>query len=957
MKFLLNLCLFCLVVNIQLSEAQLYINEVMPANDNTLSDATGEYDDWFEVYNASNTSINLAGFYFTDDLSNTTKWIVPSTSASKTTVSANGYKIFWADEDESQGEDHTNFKLNDSGDAIYIFKPDSTIEDGFAFPDLAIDQSYGRNTDGDALLLSFSQSTPGTANLGGIPLVAKPSISPGSGVYSGNQMITISSTTPSVDIYYTTNGSEPNTNSNFYNGPFSVGSSVSIRAIGVKPGYSNSEVTTESLIYYNTELPIISISTKPNNLWTDNSGIHVVGTNGVDGNCMTVPANFNQKWERPANIIMIETDGSFAFNTNAGISISGGCSRRNPQKSLNIAAKSVYGSTNFKHQIFPGYEQDKFKRFKLRNGGNEFNGLHMRDVITQSLVEGEVDIDQQRFRASVVFVNGEYWGIMNIRDSYSEHWIKENHKIADKDSIDLLEPSGSSKHARIIEGSSNDYVSLYEYIEANNLNNQNHYNYVKSKIDINEYINYWIVQLYMANTDWPGNNLKIWREQLPGAKYRWLLYDTDWTLGYTRNKDNSTTQGDASKNMLSFATNTANSGWPNDDNSTLIFRKLLQNTEFKNEFIQRFATQMEIIFDKERCQSIADERYNEIINEKQAHFDRWKDEKEDKYGSTMSRLNMTDWQAEFNYARNWFADRRQYMVSHIQSHFGIGGSYTLNLPVNATTNGSVLLNENEYKAPFNYSGKYYDNIPVRIRAVASSGYRFSHWQENESTNEIQIVTTSSNKTYTPVFEPAKELVINEIFYNPEGSSENMEFLEIYNPDNKAKLLSGYYFDDGICFEFPEGTSIAAGEYIVLAKYAAVYTGNGYQVFQWEDSSLNNDGELLVFKNPANEVLDSVRYNDNIDWTQAADGDGFSLALLDYNLNNEKPTSWNRQISNHKTTPGKANVFCTSIEANAVVANISCNNATDGFISINPSGGTAPFTYVWNNGSTSQTIFS
>jgi len=455
--------------------AQLYINEVMPSNTSSIADNAGEYEDWFEVYNSSNSPIDIAGYYFTDDLSNTTKWLVPSTDASKTKVPANGYKIFWADENETQGEDHTNFKLSDAGDLVYLYKPNgTTIEDGLTFPALATDQSYGRNTDGNSLLVSFAQSTPGTSNNGGIPLVASPVISPNDGVYSSSQTVTLTSVTPSADIYYTTDGSEPNQNSTYYNGPFSVGSSVSVRAIAIKSGYTNSEISTASYIYHTTDLPIISISTKPANLWNDNSGIYVVGNNGAYGNCMHVPANFNQKWERPANITMIETDGSLAFNTNAGISISGGCSRRSPQKSLNVAAKSIYGSSNFKHQIFPEYQQDKFKRFKLRNGGNDFNGLAMRDIITQSIVEGEVDIDQQRARACVVFINGAYWGIMTIRDSYSEHWIKENHKIA----------------ARVLEGNESDYVSLYEYIENNNLSNQSNYNYVKSKIDINEYINY-----------------------------------------------------------------------------------------------------------------------------------------------------------------------------------------------------------------------------------------------------------------------------------------------------------------------------------------------------------------------------------------------------------------------------------------------------------------------------------
>jgi len=820
---------------------------------------------------------------------------------------------------------------------------------------LATDQSFGRNTDGNSLLVSFAQSTPGVTNSGGIPLVAKPVFNPVSGVYSSNQTITISSATPGANIYYTTDGSEPNQNSTYYNGPFSVGSSVSIRAIALKSGYTNSEISTASYIYYNTDLPIISISTKPANLWNNNSGIYVVGTNGANGNCMPGPANFNQNWERPANITMIETDGSLAFNTNAGISISGGCSRRNPQKSLNVAAKSIYGSSNFKHQIFPEYDQKKYKRFKLRNGGNDFNGFALRDVISQSVVEDEIDLDQQRSRACVVFINGDYWGIMNIRDSYSEHWIKENHKIADKDSIDLLEPSGSGTSARIIEGNNTDYINLYNYISSNNLSNQSNYNYVQSKIDINEYINYWITQLYLANTDWPGNNVKIWKEQLPDAKFRWLLFDADWTLGYTRGWSNQTTQADHTKNMLNFATNTANSGWPNDQASTLIFRKLLQNTTFKNEFIQRAATQMEILFDPIRCQSIADMRYNEIINEKQAHFNRWINETEDGTGNSMNELNMTYWQSEYDYVRNWFTERRPYMENHIKSYFNIGGTYTLNIPVNANTNGSVLLNENEYKAPYNYAGKYFDNIPMRIRAVPAPNYRFSHWQENNSADEVQIFTSSGGRTRTPIFVPAKELVINEIFYNPTGTSESTEFIEIYNPDNQTKSLEGCYFDDGICFEFPQGASIAAGEFIVLAKYASVYSGNGYQVFQWDDSSLNNDGELLVFMNPAKEVLDSVRYNDNIDWPQEADGDGYSLALLQDDLDNGLSTAWQRQDTANPITPGAENKFCNPITVNPTIADATCAGSSDGFISISVSGGTAPYTYLWNNGQTSNSI--
>jgi len=935
----------------QICSGQLYINEVMSSNNSTLADEYSEYDDWIEIYNGNAGNTNLAGMYITDDPTNPTKWMIPNSDASKTTVSSQDHIILWADQEVYQGENHIGIKISSIGETIQLYDTDgTTLIDQIVIPSLLTDQSYGRQTDGSSTFTVFSNTSPNQSNNSGLPSVFEPIINPAGGLKTSNQTITINTATAGATIYYTTDGSEPTTSSNVYNGSFSVGSSTTVRAIAKKSGFSDSRIATEAYIYYSTDLPIISINVDPDHLWSNSSGIHVVGTNGVGGNCMPVAANFNQSWEKPATITMIETDGTQAFNVDAGISIAGACSRIFPQKSFNIACKSVYGSSHFPHQIFPDYEQNKYKRIKLRNGGNEFNLLHMRDVISQSVTIDEVDIDQMRSRAAVVFINGAYWGIMNIRDVMSEHYLNENHKIADKDSVDIIEPGYSAYGGRIIEGDDTAYGDLYTYIANNSLTNQSNYNYVKSKIDITEFINYQISQIYFQNTDWPANNTKVWREQLPDAKWRWLLFDQDWTLGFTRNKTNPVTQGDYTKDALSFATDPTASGWPNEQATSLIMRKLLTNSEFKNEFIQRFASQINIIFDPTRCQAIADSRYNEIINEKPSHFARWVNTYDDRAGYQMSKLNMTDWQAEFDYVRAWFPLRPSYMKQHIRNYFGIGGMYTLTIPVTANTNGFVVLNENEYKAPLNYSGEYFDNIPMRIRAIANPGYRFSHWLETGSTDEVHTFTTTSSRTRTPVFVPAEALVINEIHYHPIVGGD--EFIEIYNPDSNSKNLAGYEFTDGVCIEFPEGSSIAAGEYIILARYPENYIGNGYQVFGWnKHTKLDNGGEMLTLKNPAGVIEDQILYDDNSPWNNTADGQGFSLALLDDNMDNAQAASWSIQPLDD-ITPGAENIFCAPFNTTiTIVSNVTCFGNNDGQAVAVASGGNGSYTYAWSNGTT------
>jgi len=253
-------------------------------------------------------------------------------------------------------------------------------------------------------------------------------------------------------------------------------------------------------------------------------------------------------------------------------------------------------------------------------------------------------------------------------------------------------------------------------------------------------------------------------------------------------------------------------------------------------------------------------------------------------------------------------------------------TFLLNINFDATTNGKVVFHSNYYELPYNHSGWYHSDVPIEIRAIPDVGYRFSHWLETGNTNSTLYQSFNTATTLTPVFEPALDVVINEIHYHPNDSINEKEFIEIYNPDTNARDLSGYEFSEGICFKFPKGTTINPGEYIVIAADATQYTGNGYQVFQWENSKLNNDGEDIWLDNPVGASIDTLRYNDDIPWALLADGFGASLEL-NYPLpaDNIAANDWHASTPNGGTPGAQNSTPCVTPTDQIVINEINYNS--------------------------------
>ncbi|MBN1180939.1 MAG: CotH kinase family protein [Bacteroidales bacterium] len=685
-------------------KSQIYINEFMASNSTSLFDNDYQaYSDWIELYNAGSTQIDIAGYYLTDDILEPLKWQFPG----GITISAGGYLIVWADL-EGLGN-HTNFRLDSEGEQLLLFDNTGALVDSVSYGQQYNDLSYGRITDGGSQWSLFTKSTPNLANTT-YPqnaIAPVPVFSPVAGFYSTSQSVTISTSDPSFQIRYTTDGTEPSASSTLYSGSITVSGTQVIRAKTFGNNYSPSISVSQTYFINETDFtfPVVSLSTTPANLWDNVIGIYVEGTNGVSGNCVNYPVNWNQDWERPLSIEYFDKRNEFMFQQNVGTKIYGGCTRALAQKSLAIIARNEYGKNSLDFPFFIDKPISSFKSIVLRNSGNDWDYTMFRDAYMQALVKDQMDVDYQAYQPSVVFINAQYWGIHGMREKINEHYIKANYGI-DVDNIALMEWNSIA-----VYGSDTSYRNLITYLNSHSLADKNNYKYVTERIDINEYVNYMITQIFIGNTDWPGNNIKYWRPSSKIGKFRWILYDLDFGFGLYNS--GSTVP---SHNTLTFALETNGPDWPNPAWSTFLFRKLMENKEFKEYFAQQMDYHLNTTFSTPRMLELIDEMQAIIAPEMPAHIARWN-----------APADYSVWENNVNIMRTFANQRPAYMRQYLSAYLGKSGISNITIYNPDTAAGLVLINGNPiYDTLFN--GDFIKGIPLSLSILPKNGYNIAHWE-------------------------------------------------------------------------------------------------------------------------------------------------------------------------------------------------------------------------------------
>ncbi|MCX6132901.1 MAG: CotH kinase family protein [Ignavibacteriales bacterium] len=858
----------------------IVINEVMASNQKTILDENGDASDWIELYNRGTSTVSLTGYFLTDDSLQLRKWVFGNSS-----IQPGGYLLVYASDKNRQAPvPHTNFKISASGESILLSNPNGVIIDRIDIPVSVADISYGRTSDG-SLPWIFQTPTPGSQNTGKkIGGMADPIVfSMPAGFYTSTPSVALTAGTST--IFYTLDGSRPDSTKTRYSGPISLTKTTVLRALSLKSGYvPTPPVTRTYFINESTTLPVISLTADPYDLFDPSAGIY---------------PNFTMDWERAAHVEFFEDDRRLGFSEDCGINIHGTQSANWPQKSFAVKFKQEYGISRIDYPLFPGVPVTLFDSFVLRNSGNDFQYTHIRDALMQRLVR-DLNIDYLEYRPATSFVNGQYWGIYNIREKVSEHYVANRYGV-DPDSIDMLENNMMALH-----GDSLHYRRLIDYISTHDMSTAQIYAYLDSVIDLNECILYFAAQAYYDNMDWPGTNIKFWRERNPNgqwSKWRWILYDLDFGFGLYAHG--------AWEDHIAFMFSLTETRYSNPPWATLLQRKLVQNPIIRNRFINQIADLLNTSFKSARVVDSINAVANHIASELPKHRARW--------GLTGENLTKM-----ITFAN----DRPAYLRTHVRNYFDCGLDGTIT--IQATGNGSVQLNTltlPSTKMPF--SGVYFQGNAVHLRAIPSPGCKFVGWSGDiSSKSDTLSFTVGRSTTIAAAFSVdsggSKGVVINEINYNSSDQFNSGDWIELYNTGSESIDITGWTYQDSDpahAFRFPTGTILGAGQYVVLVEDSSLFKARFPDIKNFVgqmDFGLSGSGEFMKLTNAKGEGVDSLTYDDQAPWPTEPDGNGATLELIDPARDNARGENWKASVGHG--SPGRINGIASAVgeEMNEIV---------------------------------------
>ena len=748
------------------SPGAVRINEFVSSNNGSHLDEDGDASDWIEVFSGSE-SVQLEGWGLSDREEEPFRWVFPSVI-----LGPNQYLLIWAsgkDRRQSGAPLHANFAIDRNGESLFLVRPDGTVSDQVDPVALIEDISYGRSLGDASRWLFYSEPTPGRANLGtGFDAILDPpAVSHESAFHTEAFSLSFTGIEPGTTVFYTLDGSLPTPNSSVYRAPLPMGPLSNVpegialhpttppidpdavagdfiaqlfkpavlhmppllverahilRYQAVREGAIPSVVRTKTYwihpdIHERFSLPVVSIQTDPDGFFDHQRGIYVAGAayrNNNSGRPWHNPANYRLRgraWERPIHLGIFGSDGVPWIDQDAGVRMHGGASRSMAQKTLRLYARNDYGNSRFEYPLFSDQPDPSYRRLLLRNSGNDWNLTLFLDALAHRVIS-HLRIDTQAYRPMIVFLNGHYWGIHNLRERYDRHYLARTYGV-DPDALDRLSGSGS-----VSQGNATHYQALLSFVNSQDLSNPNNWSELQTRMDLGNFMDYFIAQIFTRNTDWPGNNIAYWRartEYRPNAppgqdgRWRWLPFDLDFGWGYADGNQAHT------HSTLNHARN--NHG---------LFRSILEQPEFQSDFLIRFSDQLNTAFKSPRLLQELERLQGVIQPEMGRHMQRWR-----------RPANPMAWEANVEIMRR-FAERRPGVLwTHLQNFAGFqraaGRVFDVQpaqagiLKVNTVVINSSTLGLDNPEQPYPWTGQFFAELPVTVVAQSNPGFRFDRW--------------------------------------------------------------------------------------------------------------------------------------------------------------------------------------------------------------------------------------
>lgn len=788
-----------------------------------------DYPDWLELYNPNDVNVDLQNYFLSDDKDNLKKVIITSpfriTSKSYRVyypVGRNNLNLNLVDFSLSNNGE-TVYLVGKDGKTILDSVTYPRLTSDFSYG-----REYD-GADKWVIFSSPTREFSNSMGVIALDKSAPPTFSHESGFFDETFLLNLSTENPEAKIYYTLDGSNPDPNnlggfvyeykqnyppnslylfvgdsyfrpyrSYIYSNPidFSLFRTKSfwmsdinatysavplmpkkrnfanvVRAIAVEPGKAPSEIISYTYFFNHDEdkdsLPIISMVLNEESFKGFYNGIGVAGVDYESwrlkseiGTNHLSPANYKRSGrsaEIPVNFELFVNKKSL-INQVVGARIHGNASRTYAHKSMRIYAREVYGKSQITYPFFDQLPYEDFSRFILRNSGNDFIGTYFKDAYTSQLLSF-TRIDFQEYQPYNVYINGEYWGLMNARERIDINYFKRKYGF-DDENIDVLEKKGI-----VLEGDDSKFQELVNYIISQDVNTDESYQYLIQNIDVDNFLDYFILKTYAAVIDWPLNNNKYWRYKTTykakapyglDGRWRWVDYDND--SGY--NLDSI--EIDMIDKML-------------NSDTLILFSFIIKNDKIKQQFITRYADFFNSSFKKDRCFTLIDQFQKRIeYDYVKHHLDRWPVINEIKWRTSIDELKQ-------------FAERRpDICIGHLRNSFALSEMTTVQLDVDDYNKGHIKVNtiEVDQKLPgvdtmniYPWSGNYFKNFPITFIPVPHDGYKFSYWEFPDSTSLIDTIQFDLTK---PIQVKAYFEIDKNYTYYPEAAKINVcpfEFTE------------------------------------------------------------------------------------------------------------------------------------------------------------------------------------
>lgn len=762
------------------SAAQVVINEMLASNQSGLRDFEENRREWIELYNTGEDTVNLKG-YFLSNQKSPLAWKVPIDYH----LAPNDFVVIFASgKDTVVGtEMHTNFRISRSGTPIFLANAAAILQDHLEALTLEEDAAYIRYPDGGNDFFYSAHPSPGQPNQKPLETwLGAPRFSIPSGFYDDGVELSISCENPNASVHYLTDGAIPNkkeairyeaplrlkdlptneeaafipSSSNWQEPPQSPYAATLVRAVCVLDSSQSRDHTTG--IYWlgrnPHRFPVMHLSTPPEGLFGHDSGINVPGVFWDSSDIWS--GNYFQRgreWERPTHFSFINEGGQEVFQQQIGLRIHGGATRKYLKKSYRLYARRDYdrNASAFSFPFFENHEVQTFERLILRTSGHDWGGINFdfhpekgvlfRDALMQSLVK-DFKVDLQAFRPIVLYLNGTYWGIYNLRERYDAHYLHYKYKLP-QDKFDLLSHNrlDPQNYLEVAAGTTTHYQAFIAHLLP--LENPKTEDF-KPYADIQSLIDFYITHIYFNNTDWPENNTRFWRYQKEGetdpdaplspedGRWRWMVFDLDFGLDFGEAYDYE---------MLHHALKT------DLGNYNLPIRRLLQVPEQRERFIRDFSDYLNHHFSPQRVKKQMEAFQAKYEAEIPENINRW--------SAPLSQRHWKESIAEMGV----FAEKRPvFMRQHLEEYFNLPTFYTLAVDVNEDTLGGIQVNRlPKIRYDYPWEGLYPAEMSLTLVAHPAKNAQFSHWQNAEgreiSTKDSLVVVLHSDEKYTAVFEP------------------------------------------------------------------------------------------------------------------------------------------------------------------------------------------------------------